>query len=118
MNMSLRLITWEKSAKSPALISSTTTHIFVPKMLEEFQLAVGSFGEDRGGKGLHDLLDRHRLLGELVFGGAVILISIPTVFVLYLFLLASPLTYQTRPNAPMPTGCRSVYLIDGQSRGE
>jgi hypothetical protein len=22
--------------------------------------------------------------------------------------------YQTRPNAPMPTGCRSVYLIDSQ----
>jgi hypothetical protein len=24
-------------------------------------------------------------------------------------------TYQTRPKAPMPTGCRSVYLMRGQS---
>lgn len=60
------------------MISSTITHIFVPKMLEEFQLAVGAFGEDRGGKGLHDLLDRDGLLSELVFGGARILISILT----------------------------------------
>jgi hypothetical protein len=38
------------------------------KMLEELQLAVGSFGEDRGGKGFHDLLHSYGLLGELVFG--------------------------------------------------
>lgn len=76
-------------------------------MLEQFQLAVCALGEHRRAEGLHDLLDGHGLVRELVFGRT-----------------ARPLgdarcdfyrraKYQTRPKAPMPTGCRSVYLVRG-----
>jgi hypothetical protein len=41
-------------------------HILVAQMLEQLQLAVGSLGQDRSAEGLHDLLDRHRLVCELV----------------------------------------------------
>ena len=35
-------------------------------VLEQFELSVGALGEHRGGEGLHDLLDGHRSVGELV----------------------------------------------------
>jgi hypothetical protein len=39
-------------------------------MLQELELPVRALGEHRRAERLHDLLDRHRLAGELVFGGA------------------------------------------------
>ena len=47
------------------------------------------------------------MLGELVFGRADDPISINL-----MDFQKEP--YQTRPNAPIPTGCKSVYLIDSQ----
>src|SRR5689334_21742030 len=38
-------------------------------MLQQLQLSVGALRQDGSGKGLHDLLDRHWLLGELVLRG-------------------------------------------------
>ena len=41
-------------------------------MFQELEFTIGSFGEDRSAERLHNLLDRNRLLCELVFGGAVV----------------------------------------------
>lgn len=41
-------------------------YILVSEMLEQLQLSVGTLGEDRGAEGLHDLLDRDGLAGQLV----------------------------------------------------
>lgn len=38
----------------------------MPQVLEQLQLAVGALRQDRSAEGLHDLLDRHGLAGELV----------------------------------------------------
>lgn len=38
-------------------------------MLEEFELAVGTLAEDWSAEWLHDLLDRHRRVCELIFRG-------------------------------------------------
>lgn len=37
-------------------------------MLEEFQFSICTFGKNRGGKGLHDLLDSNGSTGQLVLG--------------------------------------------------
>jgi len=42
------------------------TDIFMSKMFEKLQFTVSSLGEDRRAKGLHNLLDRHGLVCELV----------------------------------------------------
>lgn len=39
-------------------------------VLEQFELSVGTLGENRGGEGLHDLFDGHRGVGKLVIGRA------------------------------------------------
>jgi hypothetical protein len=46
------------------------THVLMTEMLEELQLSIGSFGQDRGREWLHDFLDGNGLLGQLIFGGA------------------------------------------------
>lgn len=40
----------------------------MPQVLEQLQFAVGALRQDRSAERLHDLLDRHRLAGELVLG--------------------------------------------------
>lgn len=42
--------------------------VFVPDVLEQLELAVRSLGEDRGAEGLHDLLDGHARVCQLVLG--------------------------------------------------
>lgn len=84
-------------------------------MLEQLQLAVGPFREDRSAEGLHDLLDSDRLAGQLVSRRAV-----GGTFRSVVGYLSRArrdgraglelATYQTSPKAPMPTGCKSVYL--------
>ena len=76
IKMSLRLMTWRYSVRNHIDLINYA-HIFVSKVFEEFQLAVGPFGQDWGRERLHDLFHRHRLLGELVFGRAYRTISIP-----------------------------------------
>lgn len=44
-----------------------TDDIFMSEMLEKLQFTVSSLGEDRCAKGLHNLLDSHGLVCELVF---------------------------------------------------
>lgn len=74
-------------------------YILMAEMLEQLELPVGAFRKDGGAKGFHDLLDCHCLASELVFGRAVRRttgqLESST---------APAVTYQTRPNAPMPTG--------------
>ena len=43
-------------------------YVFMAKVFEQLQLAVGALGEDRRAEGLHDLLDRDGRAGELVLG--------------------------------------------------
>jgi hypothetical protein len=70
MKMSLRLIICPtlKSATSNCWV--VDAYILVPEMLEQFQLAVCALREHGCAEGLHDLLDRHGLAGELVLGRA------------------------------------------------
>jgi hypothetical protein len=42
----------------------------VLEVLQKLQFSVGSFGEDWGAEGLHDLLDGNVLVRQLVAGGA------------------------------------------------
>lgn len=83
------------------------THILVPQVLQELQFSVCALRQDRSAKGLHDLFDGDGLAGELVLCRAAG-ISMPCFH-------GTVCTYQTRPKAPIPTGCRSVYLHTCQS---
>jgi hypothetical protein len=68
MKMSLKLITCGLSGslnQAPIAYS----YILMSQMLEELQFSVCALGEDGGAEGLHDLLDGHGLVGELIFGG-------------------------------------------------
>lgn len=78
-------------------------------MLEQLQLAISTLGENRGAEGLHDLLDRHGLAGQLVARGANQR-AIPVSGEDEEASARSRNTYQTSPKAPMPTGCKSEYL--------
>lgn len=106
MKMSLRLIIYRLSRYARKGLE--WTNVFMAEVLEQLELTIGSFRQDWGAKGFHDLLDSDRLVGELVFCRTTIVSSqFPTVN-------PSMMSYQTRPNAPMPTGCRSVYLYQGE----
>lgn len=54
------------------------THVLVTQMLEQLQLSVGTLRQNRCAEGLHDLLDRHGLAGQLVarraIGGTFLLV--------------------------------------------
>ena len=52
--------------KIPSEEKGKPTHIFVLNVLEEFELTVGTFGEDGRAEGFHDLLDGDRCTCELV----------------------------------------------------
>lgn len=45
------------------------TNVFVLGVLEEFELTVGAFGENRGAEGFRDPLDGDRCACDLVFCG-------------------------------------------------
>ena len=72
MKMSLRLMTYLFVRPFPRS-AHLYTDIFVSEMLEKLQFTVSSFGEDRRAEGLHNLLDSHGLVCELVLrrAGAV-----------------------------------------------
>jgi len=42
-------------------------NIFMPQMLQELELSVGTFGQDGGAKRLHNLFNCHGLAGKLIF---------------------------------------------------
>lgn len=76
------------------------------KSLQQLQLTVCSLGQDRCRKGFHNLLDCHVHSSQLIFGRAILkYMSISC-------LLTRDHLYQTRPKAPMPTGCKSTYLFN------
>lgn len=111
MKMSLRLMTYHCASEPTSNAEGKycmSSHIFVPQMLQELEFSVGTLGQDGGAKRLHNLFDGHGLASELIFCRAVIC--------QYSHKRAGEKklnTYHTRPNAPMPTGCRSVYLCVG-----
>jgi hypothetical protein len=59
---------------APVTWCRRSAHIFVPEMLEKFQLAVCALRQDWGAERLHDLLDSHGLAGELILGRAVLML--------------------------------------------
>ena len=110
MKMSLNEMTFARLATQLQL-QDVYTHVLMSKVFKQFEFSVCAFRQDRCRKRFHDLLHRDRLLSQLIFGGAAFswlasscVLSVPGS------------SYHTRPNAPMPTGCRSVYLIGSQSR--
>ena len=80
------------------------THILMLEVLKQLEFSVCALRKHRRAEGLHDLLDGHRLSGELVLGRAV-----PGIRTLFLH-KPDVCTYHTRPKAPMPTGWSSAYL--------
>ena len=110
MKMSLRLMTLERSVWCASKVGGFMWYILMSKMLQQLQFSVCAFREDRSAEGFHNLLDRHRLAGELILRRA------ESTYLEMIFnqaaLKCSP--YHTSPNAPMPTGCRSVYLSGSQ----
>jgi hypothetical protein len=67
MKMSLKEMTYVVLDVVP-LIHIGQTNILVLEMLEQLQLSVCTLRQHRRAKGLHDLLDRNILTGELIFG--------------------------------------------------
>jgi hypothetical protein len=65
MKMSLKLIIYH-TVRIERCARNFVAHVFVSQMFEEFQFSVCSLGEDGGAEGLHNLLDRHSLVGELI----------------------------------------------------
>lgn len=53
-----------------------STYVLVSQVFQQLQLAVGAFREHWCAEWLHDLLDSHRLAGELVLGRTVSSMSI------------------------------------------
>ena len=119
MKMSLRLITYDGTSRlsepSPDGRGCTTTYVFMSKMLEQFQLAIGPLRQHRGAEGFDDLLDGDGGAGQLIAGraarGPKDMPSAPRrLAAIVMSPGRSDGAYQTRPKAPMPTGWRSVYL--------
>lgn len=79
------------------------------QVLEELQFSVCALRQDRSAERFHDLLDSHSLTGKLILCGAMR----PGIRDLSV-VLAWNTKYQTSPKAPIPTGCRSVYLFERQ----
>ncbi len=84
-------------------------YILMAKMLQQLQFSVGSFRKDWGTERLHNLLDCHGLASQLVLCRTKQEVSERWGRV-----GAEKISYQTSPKAPMPTGCKSVYLAANQ----
>lgn len=67
MKISLKLMTFARSVHFLGA-DRVMAYILMAKMFEQLELSVGSLRENRGAEGFHDLLDRHRLAGQLIFG--------------------------------------------------
>lgn len=50
--------------------ASGSAYVLMLQVLEQLELSVRSLGQDRCAKRFHNLLDRHRLAGELILGRA------------------------------------------------
>ena len=77
------------------------------KVLQELQFSISPLRQDGRREWFHDLLDRNGLTRQLVFGGTWEAVNDDSAF-------ARQSTHQTSPKAPIPTGCKSVYLVWGQ----
>jgi hypothetical protein len=106
MKMSLKLMTCYlfSEAAHAVIKSGASSYVLMAQVLQELQLAVCALGQNGCAERLHDLLDCDGRRGELILCGTVCSVS-------YRSTSASiQTTHQTRPKAPMPTGCKSEYL--------
>lgn len=121
MKISLREITCAQLSQlqlsmGPPSSWGSQTYILMLQMLQELQFSVCPLRQDGCAEGLHDLLDGDALVGELVFRGA----AHENAHLSATLHRQDPephvprgemeVPYQTRPNAPIPTGWRSEYL--------
>jgi hypothetical protein len=108
MKMSLKLIIYQTVRTEPCA-RNCVAHVFMSQMFEELQFSVCSLGEDGGAEGLHDLLDRHGLVSELILRRTA------TMSVLPLF----PLLRKTRTRRDRKRPCRRAadrcIFMKGQS---
>lgn len=88
------------------------TYVFMLQMLEQLELTVCALSENGSAEGLHDFLDCDILVRELIAGGTVCWTLVSHKWISNVMVARGRVrpTYQTRPNAPMPTGWRSEYL--------
>lgn len=72
MKMSLReMICRIRKYQSPRETGGRVgAYVLMTEVLKQLQFAIGTFGQNRCTKRLHDLLDGNILVGELVSGGA------------------------------------------------
>jgi hypothetical protein len=68
MKMSLRLMTYGGVSTEIDIAGLGVANILVLQVLEKLQFSVCALRQDGGAEGLHDLLDGHGLVGELVLG--------------------------------------------------
>lgn len=73
------------------------------QVLQKLQFAVSALGQHGCAERLHDLLDSNSLVCELILCRTDCVVREQHFAVQWN-------AYQTRPNAPIPTGCKSVYL--------
>lgn len=79
--------------------------VLMANMLEQLELSVCSFGEDRRREGFHDLHAAGS--GQLPRLTEALRLQ-PTFLIATDVLVSWSLAEQTKPKAPMPTGCRST----------
>ena len=77
-------------------------YVLMSKMFEEFQFSICPLWQDWCRKWFHNLFDRHSLTSELISGRTDHISPWNHTF--------NTFTHHTRPKAPIPTGCKSVYL--------
>ena len=104
MKISLKLMTFARSVSK--LMMYWGSYIFMSEMLQEFELSVGPLREDGCTEGLHDFFDRHGLACQLVLCRTIRHPSVHDTAESMVLIIS----YQTSPKAPIPTGCKSVYL--------
>ena len=75
------------------------------QVLQKLEFSIGSFGQHRSREWFHNLLHGNGLTGQLILCRALYVVREATTGRLHVC------PYQTRPKAPIPTGCKSVYLI-------
>lgn len=108
MKISLKLITFENFSSS-LVVLQIQSYVLVTEMFQEFEFSVSTLREDRSAERLHDLFHRDGLACELILCGTVHMFSAGGANSNH-----DRDSYQTSPKAPIPTGCKSVYLLDCQ----
>ena len=75
MKTSLKLMICKRGQHELVGRREGATNVLVLYVLEELEFTVGALGENGGGEGLHDLLDRDGRAGQLILRRAMVSLS-------------------------------------------